>query len=71
MMKVIFEDRVSNEIETLFFPNAEKAYYRLAIMVAGAPKVVSVDWDPDGAMRFIFHDYIVRGQKNEIFLEKE
>lgn len=71
MIKVIFEDRVSQEFETVSFPNAERAYFALAIKVAGAPKVVSLDFEPDGVMHFVFHNYIVRGRKEEIFLEKE
>lgn len=71
MIKVIFEDRVSHELETVSFPNAERAYFALTIKMAGAPKVVSLDFEPNGVMHFIFHDYILRGQKNEVFLEKE
>lgn len=71
MIKVIFEDRVSNEIETESFPNADRAYFSLAIKLAGAPKVVSVNFEPNGTMHFVFHEYIVKGKKQEIFLEKE
>lgn len=69
MIKVIFEDRVSREYEKVSFPNADKAYFHLIVKLAGSPKVVSLDFEPNGTMHFVFHEYIVRGKKQEVFVD--
>lgn len=70
-MKFIVDDRVLGRKDEVHFDNFQDAWCALYAKLCGSPKVVECTLDEEGYDYFIIHDYIVRGMKQEVFLEKK